>query len=171
MGAMRAVVQRCRWGRVSIGQKVVGEIGPGLTVLLGVGERDTEADAAYLAEKTAFLRVFDDAGGKMNLSVLDALTLGTSPAGAAAPEGITAAAGEVLVISQFTLYGDCRRGRRPSYSEAAPPALAERLYEEYVRCLRGYGLRVATGEFQAMMVVALANDGPVTILIDSEKAF
>lgn len=172
--AVRAVVQRCRWGRVSVGDRVVGEIGPGLVVLLGVGLRDSEADAAYLAEKTACLRVFEDADGKMNLSIreaaaggVDGVAVGGSRAGA----GEAGGRGEALVISQFTLYGDCRRGRRPSYSDAAPPAEADRLYQEYVRCLRGFGPRVATGEFGAMMVVELANDGPVTVLLDSEKLF
>jgi len=169
--AVRAVVQRCRWGRVSIDDRVVGEIGPGLVVLLGVGLRDSEADAAYLAEKTACLRVFEDADGKMNLSIREAAADGVAVGGSRAGADDAGGRGEALVISQFTLYGDCRRGRRPSYSDAAPPAEADRLYQEYVRCLRGYALRVATGEFGAMMVVELANDGPVTVLLDSEKLF
>jgi len=152
---LRAVVQRCSRARVTVGDRVTGEIGPGLVVLLGVGQGDTGADAAYMAEKTAHLRVFPDPDGKMNLSVLER----------------DGGPGEVLVVSQFTLYGDCRKGRRPSYTEAAPPEEADRLYREYVRALAGYGLRVATGEFQAMMAVELVNDGPVTILLDSRKSF
>ncbi len=143
--------------------RLTGEIGPGLVVLLGVGNGDTEADAAYLAEKTAHLRIFEDANGKMNLSVLDAAAAGRNGA---------RGQGEVLVVSQFTLYGDARKGRRPSYSDAAPPAEADRLYQEYVRLLRqDYGLKVKTGQFQAMMQVELVNDGPVTILLDSRKVF
>jgi D-tyrosyl-tRNA(Tyr) deacylase len=153
---LRAVIQRCREARVTVGDRMVGEIGPGLLVLLGVAAGDTEKDAAYLAEKTAHLRVFADEAGKMNLSVLEQ----AGPAGA-----------EVLVVSQFTLYGDCRRGRRPSYIDAAPPEEADRLYQVYVRELEGFGIRVATGEFQAMMMVELVNDGPVTILMDSSKLF
>ncbi len=141
---------------MTVGDRMVGEIGPGLLVLLGVAAGDTEKDAAYLAEKTAHLRVFADEAGKMNLSVLEQ----AGPAGA-----------EVLVVSQFTLYGDCRRGRRPSYIDAAPPEEADRLYQVYVRELEGFGIRVATGEFQAMMMVELVNDGPVTILMDSSKLF
>lgn len=158
---MRAVVQRCSRATVTVDGRVTGEIGPGLVVLLGVGQGDTEADSAYLAEKTAYLRVFGDADGKMNLSVFEAAAMGPE-----APRGA-----EAIVVSQFTLYGDCRRGRRPSYSDAAPPEEAERLYREYVRALEGHGLRVATGEFQAMMDVELVNDGPVTILLDSRKVF
>jgi D-tyrosyl-tRNA(Tyr) deacylase len=154
---MRAVVQRCRHARVTVDGRVTGEIGPGLCVLLGVGVGDTARDAHYLAEKTANLRVFADSEGKMNLSLLDLKTAGGG--------------GEALVVSQFTLYGDCRRGRRPSYTDAAPPGEADRLYREYVEALRSYGLRVATGEFQAMMTVELANDGPVTLLLDSRKFF
>jgi D-tyrosyl-tRNA(Tyr) deacylase len=152
---VRAVVQRCSRAKVTVDGRVTGEIGPGLVVLLGVGRGDTEADSAYLAEKTAYLRVFADADGKMNLSVFEAAATGP----------------EAIVVSQFTLYGDCRRGRRPSYSDAAPPEEADRLYREYVRALQGHGLRVATGEFQAMMDVELVNDGPVTILLDSRKVF
>ncbi len=189
---MRAVVQRSDGARVTVDGRVVGEIGPGpgLVVLLGVGASDTEKDAAYLAEKTANLRIFPDTEGKMNLSVLD-LRARRAAAAADGQAGHQAGgrashdqaggqtgreqsgdrAGEVLVVSQFTLYGDCRKGRRPSYTDAAPPGEADRLYQEYVRCLRGYGLRVATGEFQAMMRVELVNDGPVTILLDSRKLF
>ncbi|RJQ11056.1 MAG: D-tyrosyl-tRNA(Tyr) deacylase [Bacillota bacterium] len=167
---MRAVVQRCRWARVTVGGRVVGEIGPGpgLVVLLGVGVGDGAADVAYLAEKTANLRIFPDAEGKMNLSILDIRAGGESAAGAA---GRARGRGDVLVVSQFTLYGDARRGRRPSYSDAAPPEEADRLYLDYVEALRGQGLDARTGEFQAMMVVELANDGPVTILLDSRKQF
>lgn len=161
---MRAVVQRCRRAKVTVDGRVVGEIGPGLVVLLGVGNDDTEADVAYLAEKTAYLRIFEDAAGKMNLSVLEAAASGFGGTRAPGP-------GEVLVVSQFTLYGDCRKGRRPSYTDAAPPEVADRLYQEYVRCLRGHGLKVETGEFQAMMQVELVNDGPVTILLDSRRLF
>jgi len=164
---VRAVVQRCSRAKVTVDGRVTGEIGPGLVVLLGVGQGDTEADAAYLAEKTAYLRVFADADGKMNLSVFEAAATGPeAPRGDEAPRGA-----EAIVVSQFTLYGDCRRGRRPSYSDAAPPEEADRLYREYVRALEGHGLRVATGEFQAMMDVELVNDGPVTILLDSRKVF
>lgn len=164
---MRAVVQRCSRAKVTVDGRVTGEIGPGLVVLLGVGQGDTEADSAYLAEKTAYLRVFADADGKMNLSVFEAAATGPeAPRGDEAPRGA-----EAIVVSQFTLYGDCRRGRRPSYSDAAPPEEADRLYREYVRALEGHGLRVATGEFQAMMDVELVNDGPVTILLDSRKVF
>lgn len=157
---------------------MVGEIGPGLLVLLGVGQGDTQADAAYLADKTANLRIFRDAEGKMNLSLLDlkagaagepGVAVGAGAAGEAG--GGPSPAGEVLVVSQFTLYGDVRRGRRPGYSDAAPPDEADRLYQVYVDEVRAHGLRVATGEFQAMMDVELVNDGPVTILMDSKKVF
>jgi D-aminoacyl-tRNA deacylase len=149
---MRAVVQRVSEASVSVAGEVVGQIGPGLAVLLGVKQGDTEADARYLAEKTVHLRVFADAEGRMNRSVqeLD---------------------GGVLVVSQFTLYGDVRRGRRPSYADAAPPELAETLYLRYCDLLREAGLTVQTGQFGAMMVVRLANDGPVTILLDSARLF
>lgn len=135
-----------------VGDEVVGRIGPGLLVLLGVGQADAEADADFLADKTLNLRIFPDAAGQMNLSVLELR-------------------GEILVVSQFTLYGDARKGRRPSYVEAAPPELANRLYERYVSRLRESGLRVETGVFRAMMDVALVNRGPVTLLLDSRKAF
>jgi len=159
---VRAVIQRCSRARVTIDDRVAGEVGRGLVVLLGVGEGDTDDDAAYLADKTAHLRVFSDAEGKMNLSLLD---LRRASAGDSAdPPG-------VLVVSQFTLYGDCRRGRRPSYSHAAPPEEADRLYRRYVACLEDFGLEVGTGEFQAMMQVELVNDGPVTLLLDSRKLF
>jgi D-tyrosyl-tRNA(Tyr) deacylase len=130
----------------------VGEIGPGFVVLLGIGREDTRADAQYLAEKVVNLRVFEDEEGKMNLSLLDV-------------------GGEILAISQFTLYGDCRKGRRPSFTAAAPPEEARALYEGFVQEVAGYGLRVATGQFQAHMLVEIHNDGPVTLLLDSKKEF
>lgn len=149
---MRAVIQRVSRARVKVGDKEAGAIGRGLLVLLGVKGGDNEKDAAYLAEKTIHLRIFEDEKAVMNRSVLD---LGA----------------EVLVVSQFTLFGDCRKGRRPSYSKAAPPHTANSLYQYYVETIRQRGLTVATGEFQAMMQVELVNDGPVTILLDSEKIF
>jgi len=149
---LRAVLQRVSEARVRIAGEVVGEIGPGLLVLLGVGQQDAEADARYLAEKSAGLRIFEDADGKMNLSVIET-------------------GGSVLVVSQFTLYGDCRKGRRPGFSAAAPPERADRLYQHYVAVLRELGLTVATGVFQAEMQVELVNDGPVTMLLDSGKEF
>jgi len=149
---MRAVVQRVSRCRVIVDGKIVGEIGPGLLVLLGVGKGDTQAAADYLAEKITGLRILEDETGKMNLSVLDNRA-------------------EVLVASQFTLYGDVRRGKRPSFDAAAPPEEARRLYEYFVDKVRTTGLRCQTGEFQAMMQVELVNDGPVTILLDSEKGF
>jgi D-tyrosyl-tRNA(Tyr) deacylase len=145
---MRAVVQRVSRCKVTVDGRVVGEIGPGLLVLLGVGKADTEAAADYLAEKIAGLRIFEDAAGKMNLSPLDTR-------------------GEVLVVSQFTLYGDVRRGKRPSFDAAARPEEARKLYEYFVQKIRATGLRCETGEFQAMMQVELVNDGPVTIIVDS----
>lgn len=149
---MRAVVQRVTRGRVTVGEETVGQVDKGLVVLLGVGVEDGEADARYMAEKIAGLRIFEDAEGKMNLSVQDM-------------------GGEVLVVSQFTLYGDCRKGRRPGFSEAAPPEAANRLYLKVVEMLEDMGLRVATGRFQASMLVEIANDGPVTLLLDSGKKF
>lgn len=149
---MRAVVQRVSEGRVSVDGKVVAEIGPGVVVLIGVGAEDTIDDAHYLAQKVVGLRIFDDGQGKMNLSLADI-------------------DGEILAVSQFTLYGDARRGRRPSYSSAAAPAQAEELYLACVESMRSQGIRVATGIFQAMMQVEIHNDGPVTILLDSKKGF
>ena len=149
---MRAVIQRVSHAKVAVAGEVVGEITEGLLVLLGVTHDDDESDASYLAKKTAGLRIFEDDESKMNLSVAD----------------IT---GQVLVVSQFTLLGDCRRGRRPSFADAAPPDRADDLYQNYVRCLRAEGLHVETGVFQAMMKVELANEGPVTILLDSKKVF
>lgn len=149
---MRAVVQRVRRGSVTVDGQVVGAIGPGLLVLLGVGRDDAEGDAAYVAGKIHDLRLFADAEGRMNRSVAEV-------------------GGAVLVVSQFTLFGDCRRGRRPSYGAAAPPDRARALYEALVARLRSAGLPVRTGEFQAMMDVELVNDGPVTVLLDSGRAF
>ena len=149
---MRAVVQRVRRARVTVRGEVTGEIGPGLLVLLGVGNEDTQAEAEYLADKTVGLRIFADADGKMNRAVGEI-------------------AGAVLVVSQFTLYGDVRKGRRPSFDGAATPERARELYEHFVARVRAAGLRCETGRFQEMMDVELANDGPVTILLDSEKTF
>lgn len=149
---MRAVVQRVIKGSVAIENETVGSIGTGLVVLLGVGAGDTEEDADYLAEKIANLRIFEDDGGKLNLSVLDIK-------------------GEILAVSQFTLFGDCRKGRRPNFSGAAPAAEAEALYEKFVDKLRGRGIPVSTGRFQTMMLVEIHNDGPVTMLLDSRKLF
>ena len=149
---MRAVVQRVTEARVEVAGKAVGEIGAGLLVLLGVGRDDTRDDADYLADKTVNLRIFDDDEGKMNRSLSES-------------------GGAILVVSQFTLYGDVRRGRRPSYSDAAEPEKANQLYEYFVERARSFGVKVETGIFQAMMKVSLTNDGPVTILLDSRKAF
>lgn len=149
---MRAVVQRVTSASVTVGDRTTGEIGAGLLVLLGVEQGDGPTDLQYIASKVRDLRIFADADGKMNLSVLDTK-------------------GAVLVVSQFTLSGDARNGRRPSFASAAPPDIARALYEGVVRELQGSGLTVATGEFQAMMQVALVNDGPVTILLDSRKTF
>src|SRR5579871_4311859 len=150
--SMRAVVQRVSRAKVTVNDWTAGEIGLGLLVLLGVGEADAEADAIYLAEKIAGLRIFEDSDGKMNRSVLDA-------------------GGSVLAVSQFTLYGDVRRGKRPSFDAAAPPDPARRLYEFFVERVRAAGVRCETGRFQEMMQVELVNEGPVTILLDSSKAF
>ena len=150
---MRAVVQRVSSARVLVDGRVVGEIGRGLLVLLGVGRDDTPADVVYAAAKVRELRVFEGADGKP----MD--------------QPVTAVGGAILVVSQFTLYGDVRRGRRPSFDAAAAPADARELYEAFVRELRSAGLPVSTGEFQAMMQVELVNDGPVTILVDSRRTF
>ena len=149
---MRAVVQRVSRARVTVDGEITGEIGLGLLVLLGVGRDDTNSDATYLAGKIAGLRVFEDDQGKMNLSVLDA-------------------GGSVLAVSQFTLYGDVRRGKRPSFDEAAAPEKARQLYEFFVEQIRAAGLRCETGRFQETMKVELVNEGPVTILLDSGKEF
>lgn len=149
---MRAVVQRVTRARVTVDDQVVGEIDNGLLVLLGVAHDDTKADADYLASKIASLRIFDDHEGKMNLSLKEI-------------------DGGLLVVSQFTLYGDVRRGLRPSWSDAAPPDIAEPLYEYFVESSRKLTGRVETGSFRKMMLVELVNDGPVTILLDSRKTF
>lgn len=149
---MRAVVQRVGRAKVTVAGNITGEIGRGLLVLLGVAAADTRADADYLAGKIVGLRIFEDAGGKMNLSVAEV-------------------AGAVLAVSQFTLYGDVRRGKRPSFDAAAPPQAARELYEYFVEQIRAAGLRCETGRFQEMMQVELVNEGPVTILLDSTKAF
>ncbi len=146
---MRAVVQRVSRARVVVDSRVVGSIGTGLVVLLGIARTDTHADADYLIEKTLGLRIFPDADGKMNRDVREA-------------------AGQLLVVSQFTLYGDVRKGRRPSFDRAAPPEQARELYEYFVERARGRGIAVETGVFQAMMSVELVNEGPVTILCDSD---
>jgi D-aminoacyl-tRNA deacylase len=149
---MRAVVQRVSRAQVAVNGEITGQIGLGLLVLLGVGQDDSEADATYLAEKIAGLRVFEDEQGKMNCSARDA-------------------GGSVLAVSQFTLYGDVRRGKRPSFDAAAPPEKARRLYEFFVEQIRAADLRCETGRFQEMMKVELVNEGPVTILLDSGKEF
>jgi D-tyrosyl-tRNA(Tyr) deacylase len=149
---MRAVIQRVSRALVSVDDEVCGKIDRGLLVFLGVGKNDTEADADYLAEKIVGLRLFEDDAGKMNLSVRDT-------------------GGSLLAVSQFTLYGDVRRGKRPSFDDAAPPEPARQLYEHFVNKIRAVGLVCETGRFQARMQVELVNDGPVTILLDSAKVF
>jgi D-tyrosyl-tRNA(Tyr) deacylase len=149
---MRAVVQRVSRARVTTEGAITGEIASGLVILLGVGRSDTSAVAVSMAEKIANLRIFGDDAGKMNLSLLDVK-------------------GNALVVSQFTLYGDARGQRRPSFVAAAPPEHANKLYEEFNDALRRLGVTIATGVFQAMMSVELTNEGPVTILLDSDKAF
>lgn len=149
---MRAVVQRVSRANVAVDTDITGAIGPGLLVLLGVGHDDAEVDAAYLAEKIVGLRIFEDEGGKMNRSVVEV-------------------GGSVLAVSQFTLYGDVRKGKRPSFDAAAAPEPARRLYECFVERIRSAGLRCETGRFQERMQVELVNEGPVTILLDSKKQF
>jgi D-tyrosyl-tRNA(Tyr) deacylase len=149
---MRAIVQRVSRAQVGVDGEIVGEVGCGLLVFLGVTHADAEEDADYLADKIAGLRVFEDEDGKMNLDV-------------------AAVSGGILVVSQFTLYGDVRRGKRPSFDAAAPPEPARRLYEYFVARIRAAGLPCETGRFQEMMEVELVNDGPVTILLDSSKMF
>ena len=149
---MRAVVQRVSRAQVTVGEEIVSKIGPGLLVLLGVGKSDTHADADYLVNKTLSLRIFEDQDGKMNLSLAETQ-------------------GSVLAVSQFTLYGDVRKGRRPSFDLAAPPQLANELYEYFVSKIRYAGIVCETGQFQATMQVELVNDGPVTILLDSTRVF
>ena len=145
---MRAVIQRVRSASVSVDEEVVGRIGRGLVVLLGVGLNDTEREAAWLADKTANLRIFEDAEGKMNLSILDI-------------------GGQALVVSQFTLYGDARKGRRPSFTDAAPPEKADELYTCFVDHLKKAEIEVQTGRFRAKMLVSIENDGPVTLILDT----
>jgi D-tyrosyl-tRNA(Tyr) deacylase len=149
---MRAVIQRVSHASVKVEDQIVGQIDSGLLVLLGVGHDDTESDADHLAEKIAGLRIFEDPDGKMNLSVVDVK-------------------GAILAVSQFTLFGDVRRGKRPSFDAAARPEQAKKLYEYFVEKVRASGLRCETGIFQAMMQVSLTNEGPVTILLDSKKLF
>ena len=146
---MRAVVQRVSEARVVIDKETVGQIGRGLLVLLGVAPTDTPAQARWLADKIVGLRIFADADDKMNL-------------------GVTDIGAEVLIVSQFTLYGDCSKGRRPSFIDAAPPEIAIPLYEKFIEAVKGQGVRVATGKFGAMMKVELVNDGPVTLIVDSK---
>ena len=149
---MRAVIQRVSRARVNGGEEILGKIGAGLLVLIGVAKTDTPADADYLAGKVVGLRIFADENGKMNRSLLDI-------------------GGAILAVSQFTLYGDVRKGKRPSFDEAAPPQLANELYGYFVQKIQDAGITCETGRFQAMMQVELVNDGPVTILLDSKRAF
>lgn len=149
---MRAVVQLVKKASVTVNSSIISAIGPGLLVLLGIQKNDTDADAKLLAEKIAHLRIFPDQDKLMNLSVADV-------------------GGQILVVSQFTLYGDCRKGRRPSYSNAAPPEQAEKLYELFIRETAKLGIPIASGRFQALMEVELINQGPVTLLLDTAKSF
>ncbi len=149
---MRALIQRVQKSSVSVSGEIVGKIGPGILALIGVSPKDTEIEVLYLAEKCVHLRIFPDKDGKMNCSLLDT-------------------GGEMLVISQFTLYSDCRKGRRPSFVGAAPPELAEELIEQFVAEIERLGVPTATGRFGAMMDVELINDGPVTLMLDSGGVF
>lgn len=149
---MRAVLQRVKEAWVRVGGQEVGRIGPGLLVLLGVAQGDGPEDVDYMVRKIPQLRIFEDSEGRFNLSLAEV-------------------GGELLVVSQFTLYGDCRKGRRPSFTQAAPPEEAQRLYEEVIEGLKREGFKVQCGQFQARMEVGLLNDGPVTLLLDSKKAF
>lgn len=149
---MRAVVQKVSSSKVTVDGEITGQINEGLLVLLGVTHEDTSKDVDYMIDKTLNLRIFEDEYGKMNLSLKDI-------------------GGELLVVSQFTLYGDCRKGRRPSFSEAAKPEFANELYEEYVAKVKAQGIKVGTGRFRTHMVVDITNEGPVTMLLDSSKTF
>lgn len=149
---MRSVVQRVNRARVTVDKELVGTIGPGVVVLLGIHTDDGEKEARWMADKILNLRIFEDKNGLMNRSLLDV-------------------GGEMLIVSQFTLYGDCRKGRRPGYSSAARPERAEPLYEHFVQTVKQLGITTATGRFQAMMQVELVNDGPVTLLLDSSGTF
>lgn len=149
---MKAVVQRVKKSRVTVDGSIAGEIHKGLTVLLGVGQEDSGRDIDYLADKIINLRIFEDDNGKMNLSLLEV-------------------GGELLIVSQFTLYGDCRKGRRPGYGRAAGPETAKALYEDFIEKCRGFGVKVQTGIFQAEMLLDISNDGPVTLLLDSKREF
>lgn len=149
---MRAVVQRVTYSKVTVDGEVIGEIQKGLNVLLGIGQDDTDKDIEYVAEKIVNLRIFEDSNNKMNLSLLDIK-------------------GELIVVSQFTLYGDCRKGKRPSFDKAARPEVAEVMYNKFLDYLKKFDIKVQTGKFQAMMMVEIQNDGPVTLLIDSKKEF
>ena len=146
---MRAVIQRVKSSSVTVNKKQISQIGPGLLVLLGVSRADESSDAEYLSDKVANLRIFEDSDGKMNRSLIDI-------------------GGEILVVSQFTLYGDCSKGRRPSFINAAPPEKAERLYEYFSEQMRKKGIPVQNGQFKAMMDVSLINDGPVTLIVESK---
>jgi D-tyrosyl-tRNA(Tyr) deacylase len=149
---MRAVIQRVTRAKVTVNGQQTGNISEGLMVLVGVHRDDSERDVTWMADKLVHLRIFEDQDGLMNLSLLDS-------------------GGEILIVSQFTLLGDCRKGRRPSWSSAAPPDLANTLYLQLVQAVKTYGVTTATGEFQSMMDVSLVNNGPVTLLIDSQKNF
>ncbi|AUG58159.1 D-aminoacyl-tRNA deacylase [Acetivibrio saccincola] len=149
---MRAVVQRVTYSKVTVENKTVGEIGKGLNVLLGIGKEDGQKDIEYLVDKIINLRIFEDENGKMNVSLKDIN-------------------GQLIVVSQFTLYGDCRRGRRPGFDRAARPEDAEKIYNRFIEECKKHGVKVETGKFQAMMSVEIHNDGPVTILLDSKKEF
>lgn len=149
---MRAVIQRVSKARVSVEGQTIGEIGEGLVVLLGVGQEDNGKDITYLADKVVNLRIFEDENDKMNISLLDRK-------------------GALLIVSQFTLYGDCRKGKRPSYDKAARPDAAVEIYQRFVEQCRSYDIKVETGKFQATMMVEIHNDGPVTLLLDSKKEF
>lgn len=147
---MKAVVQRVKKASVEVGDETTGSIGPGLLIFLGVGEGDSSKQVEWMADKISGLRIFEDSEGKMNLSIMDV-------------------GGSALVVSQFTLYGDCRKGKRPSFASAAKPETANSLYEDFIKSFRQKGIKTETGRFQAMMDVSLVNDGPVTLIIDSPE--